>query len=246
MRDRCSNRETPASSREEGSSDGRERKDGRFRRTVSARRTSLTRRAAILTSGVALTAGCLRLSGEEGDGDGSPDDGDGEDSDGTDESGESVVLEVLSATGTVNSSEDAVSMVTLTVRLGEGSSSIDLTETAVEFVSESGDASLVHASSGDSPAYYLEPVQADDESDSVLSGSSDRYLLKVPFESAAVSQDLAAADPVDGTTNLENTTLSPLGEGETARVSLTPVDGRTTDVPLTVPQTLVGSETVAL
>jgi archaellin len=217
-------------------------------------RRVLSRRSLLVASGVGLTAGCLRLSNNgstAGPADETTDDGgsttettDDETTDG--DGGQSGRLQVVSASGLVGSSGDSVAMVTLVVKLAPGSGEIDLTTLLTEMISSDTTANFTHASRGESPVYYVEPVVADDTSDAVLTSEDDRYTLKFPLGSIPSDSDPIAVDPVSTGTNDPNADLSPLGEGASATLTLSPSGAEQTEVQLVVPQTLAGSSAVAL
>lgn len=220
----------------------------------------LSRRSLLVAGGVGLTAGCLRLSNDgstAASDDGTTDEvettddggstGETTDEETTDgDGGQSGRLQVVSASGLVGSSGDSVGMVNVTVKLAPGSGEIDLTTLFAEMLGSDTTANFTHASRGESPVYYVEPLVAEDTSDAVLASEDDRYTLKFPLGSIPEDSDPVAADPVSTGTNDPNADLSPLGEGASATLTLGPSGGEQTEVQLVVPQTLTGASAVAL
>ena len=217
-----------------------------------------SRRTVVVGSIVALTSGCLRLTEDTATNSGATD----SERSGSSSSRTSVAsgeggstsdrIEVLSTTGTVSNDGNAINIVNLTVRRAPGSGDIDLTELAVNFITDENNASLVQASKGNSNLpeafYYIEAVQAESPSDPLLTTGTDRYRLRIPLGSAEFNAEaeLANNDPADGTVNMESDVLTPLPEGTTGTVTLIPVGGAETMTNFAVPDTLADSDAVRL
>lgn len=211
----------------------------------------------MLTVGsIAVTAGCLRLSeetsgGTDGNATSNAEQDDANDStEDTDSNGEENAdsnnggqqasgIDVISQVGQVDEDGEQIVTIELTVGRSPGSGDVDLSAMTAQFVSPTGSVSLVHASEGE-PAFYLQPIVAENGNDATLSADSDRYAVVIPLMAGDPDQ-LAASDPVEGTTAADNGSLSPLEAGESASLQMTLANGASREERLTVPDTLSGN-----
>ena len=133
-------------------------------------------------------------------------------------------VEVLNTHGTVGSSSDIANL-TMTVRLAAGSSSVDLNDTTVKYVSDSEVTTLTNETTESYPtasSFYLSEIEDDDDSFGVLNSMNDRYEMKI---------NATAIEDTDG-----------LDTGEQLRLEITSRTGGTTQVILTMPQQTAGKE----
>jgi flagellin FlaB len=144
-------------------------------------------------------------------------------------------VEVLSTHGVVGTEQD-IDNITMTVRLAAGSSSVDMNETSIKYLSAGNVTTLTNTTnldgSGDpissENAFALSKVTDDDGSFGVLNSMNDRYEVEVNTSAIEGSND---ANFGGGLTTGEKVTLE-----------ITSRTGGTTQVILTMPQQLAGKE----
>jgi flagellin FlaB len=144
-------------------------------------------------------------------------------------------VEVLSTHGVVGTEQD-IDNITMTVRLAAGSSSVDMNETSIKYLSAGNVTTLTNTTtldgSGDpvssENAFALSKVTDDDGSFGVLNSMNDRYEVEVNTSAIEGSND---ANLGGGLTTGEKVTLE-----------ITSRTGGTTQVILTMPQQLAGKE----
>ncbi|MFC6825916.1 archaellin/type IV pilin N-terminal domain-containing protein [Halopelagius fulvigenes] len=131
-------------------------------------------------------------------------------------------VEVLNTHGTVGNYTD-IANITMTVRLAAGSSSVDMDQTSIKYLSDTEVQTLTNSTSNTADGAYfaLEKVTDDDGSFGVLNSMNDRY--EVRLNTSAIE---------DGQGGLET--------GEKVRLEITSRTGGTTQVMLTMPQQLAG------
>ncbi|GGK83889.1 archaellin/type IV pilin N-terminal domain-containing protein [Haloarcula sebkhae] len=152
-------------------------------------------------------------------------------------------LQEASTTGQVGtvSGEDRVGVVNISVSRAPGAGNIDLSETTIQWVDSSGSYSLVHQSQSGGVAdgtFGTTIIQDGDGSQPVLNDRADR--LKITLDVGAAPFDVSV-----GGTNIDSFGNS-LAEGNSATIRITTPTGGTTEIQLTVPQTLSGSSSVSL
>jgi flagellin FlaB len=138
-------------------------------------------------------------------------------------------VEVLNTHGTVGSSDDIANM-TLTIRLAAGSSAVDMNSTSIKYLSDDEVVTLTNSSSsntlpaGDGDEFNLTAVEGTDEDDSfgVLNSGADRY--EVTINASAIESGSGG-----------------LGTGDQVQLDITSQTGGTTQVILTMPQQLAGT-----
>jgi flagellin FlaB len=141
-------------------------------------------------------------------------------------------VEVLNTHGTVGGEED-IDNVTMTVRLAAGSSSVDMNETSIKYLSGNSVVTLTNGTSAGADGatateFGLEEITDDDDSFGVLNSMNDRY--DVIINTAAIE-----------TSNGDDTDLTGgLSTGEKVNLDITSRTGGTTQVILTMPQQLAG------
>ena len=139
-----------------------------------------------------------------------------------------------SVVGTV--SDDAVTDIAVSVRREPGSGAIDLSDITIQFVGPDSVATLTYTSGsltgpGGASAFAVTAIRDDDDSlstgDPVLNDDADRAQLRIDLGSGTGSPN-------------------ELDPGESASLTLTTQEGGETEVRVTVPDTLAGSDTVVL
>jgi flagellin FlaB len=133
-------------------------------------------------------------------------------------------VEVLNTHGTVGPNSDIANL-TMTVRLAAGSSSVDLNDTTVKYVSDSEVTTLTNETSGSyatADSFMLSEIEDDDDSFGVLNSMNDRYEMKI------------------NATAIESGASTGLETGERLRLEITSRTGGTTQVILTMPQQTAG------
>ncbi|ELZ85823.1 flagellin-like protein [Haloferax elongans ATCC BAA-1513] len=140
-------------------------------------------------------------------------------------------VEVLNSHGVVGNNS-TIKYINMSVRLAAGSSSVDMNETSIKYLSGSEVQQLTNNSSGATSTgseFALKEITDDDGSFGVLNSMSDRY--EVVINAGAIE----AETPADDNDGLET--------GETVRLEITSRTGGTTTVILTMPQQLAGKQT---
>ena len=138
-------------------------------------------------------------------------------------------VEVLNSHGTVGS-DGQIANVTMTVRLAAGSSSVDMNDTTIKYLSSENVETLGNQTDADSdsPTYaddnefLLDEITDDDGSFGVLNSMSDRYTVQI--NTSAIESD------------------SGLDTGDKLQLEITSRNGGTTQVILTMPQQTAGKE----
>jgi flagellin FlaB len=134
-------------------------------------------------------------------------------------------VEVLNTHGTVGENQDIANL-TMTVRLAAGSSSVDLNDTTIKYISDSEVTTLTNETDLSYPTadtFKLSEIEDDDDSFGVLNSMNDRYDVKI------------------NATEIESNT-GGLETGEKLRLEITSRTGGTTQVILTMPQQTAGKE----
>ncbi|RDI70763.1 archaellin/type IV pilin N-terminal domain-containing protein [Halopelagius longus] len=131
-------------------------------------------------------------------------------------------VEVLNTHGTVGNNTD-IANITMTVRLAAGSSSVDMDQTSIKYLSDSEVQTVTNSTdkTADGEYFALQKVTDDDGSFGVLNSMNDRYEVKL---------NTSAIESGDG----------GLNTGEQVRLEITSRTGGTTQVMLTMPQQLAG------
>ena len=141
-------------------------------------------------------------------------------------------VEVVNQHGTVGQN-DKISNITLTVRLAAGSSAVDMNSTSIKYLSDEEVTTLTNSSdevnyaAGDGEEFNLTAVEGTDEDNSfgVLNSGADRY--EVTINATAIE----AGDRTGG-----------LDTGDKVQLDITSQTGGTTQVILTMPQQLAGTD----
>ncbi|WP_188786612.1 archaellin/type IV pilin N-terminal domain-containing protein [Halobellus salinus] len=146
-------------------------------------------------------------------------------------------IEVINEHATVGpkgtDGDRSVANLTLTVGLASGADATDLNATTIKYLSEDNVATLTNNTAalngdpGTDTAFNVTPVEATDSDDSfgVLNSNEDRYELTIN------------AEHIEG--NSDGDGLEP---SETVQLEITTQSGGTTEVVLTMPDQLAGSE----
>jgi flagellin FlaB len=148
-------------------------------------------------------------------------------------------VEVLNTHGVVG--DETIRSINMTVRLAAGSSSVDMNETSIKYLSsgtvqtltnqstkgsESGEGTARHP---DSDEFGLTEVTDNDGSFGVLNSMNDRYVVAINSTEVEAGQN----DPTEGHSIGLNT-------GDSVTLEITSRTGGTTQVILTMPQQLAG------
>ncbi|MDS0293094.1 archaellin/type IV pilin N-terminal domain-containing protein [Halogeometricum luteum] len=153
-------------------------------------------------------------------------------------------VEVLNTHGTVG--DDNIRSINLTVRLAAGSSSVDMNETSVKYLSSTTVQTLTNQSTKDGETdagtqeadtaripdadeFGLWEVTDDDDSFGVLNSMNDRYEVAINTSQIEAQDDTVEHD-------------EGLNTGERVTLEITSRTGGTTQVILTMPQQLAGKD----
>mgnify|MGYP002761385696 CR=1 FL=1 len=144
-------------------------------------------------------------------------------------------VEVVNEHGTVGN-QDTISNISLTIRLAAGSSAVDMDSTSVKYIRDREDTTLTNSSdsltnpAGNATRFNLTAVEETDSDDSfgVLNDGADRYVLTI---------NASAIEDSEG-----NGQYVGLGTGDQVRLDVTSQTGGTTQVILTMPQQLAGTD----
>ena len=142
-------------------------------------------------------------------------------------------VEVLNSHGTVGASGE-IDNVTLTIRLAAGSSSVDMNETSIKYLSSENVATLNNDSAeegADTGSFVLDEITDDDSSFGVLNSMSDRYTVEISTAAIEADDDAVTSDSDAG-----------LDTGDRLQLEITSRNGGTTQVILTMPQQTAGKE----
>jgi len=142
-------------------------------------------------------------------------------------------LEVVNIVGT-EISDGTIGSVEIVVKKAPGANNIDLSTTTAQFVHSSGSTDLAFGSTGGSGSASEFGVRSIQDEDGSLQGDSPT--LNDPADRAQLVLNTGAIVSERG----------GLGEGDTATVRFNTQSGGTTEARLVVPETLSGSEAVAL
>jgi flagellin FlaB len=158
-------------------------------------------------------------------------------------------LEVVSAVGTqINSDENSVDLIELTVRKAPGAGNIDLGATTLQMVHSSGSYDLTYGGTGadstqdageapNSTYFNVSTVQDDDTS------IEDSQVLNDPSDRATIYVD---ADDIIGDSDDQSYDGNGLSEGSTATIRINTQSGGTTELRVVVPETLSSDSAVSL
>ncbi|RYJ15338.1 flagellin, partial [Halogeometricum borinquense] len=144
-------------------------------------------------------------------------------------------VEVLNTHGVVG--DETIRSINMTVRLAAGSSSVDMNETSIKYLSSdtvqtltnqtTSDGEGTAAKVADANEFGLDKVTDDDGSFGVLNSMNDRYVATIN-----------TSDIEDGTNNAGHS--NGLNTGDSVTLEITSRTGGTTQVILTMPQQLAG------
>ncbi|WP_363465834.1 archaellin/type IV pilin N-terminal domain-containing protein [Halogeometricum borinquense] len=143
-------------------------------------------------------------------------------------------VEVLNTHGVVG--DETIRSINMTVRLAAGSSSVDMNETSVKYLSSDTVQTLTNQTTSDGDGtvktadaneFGLDKVTDDDGSFGVLNSMNDRYVATIN------TSDIEAGTNNAGHSNGLNT-------GDSVTLEITSRTGGTTQVILTMPQQLAG------
>jgi flagellin FlaB len=135
-------------------------------------------------------------------------------------------LDVVNEHATVNSSGEGVGYLNLTVGLASGAGAVDMDDTTIKYLSNDEVATLTNSSDATASGseFKLTAIEETDSDDSygVLNSNEDRY--EVVIDATAIESDKG------------------LTTSETVQLEITTQAGGTTDVVLTMPDQLAGSD----
>ncbi|QIB73811.1 flagellin [Halogeometricum borinquense] len=146
-------------------------------------------------------------------------------------------VEVLNTHGVVGA--ETIRSINMTVRLAAGSSSVDMNETSIKYLSSdtvqtltnqtTSDGEGTAAKTADANEFGLDKVTDDDGSFGVLNSMNDRYVATIN------TSDIEAGTNDAGHSN-------GLSTGDSVTLEITSRTGGTTQVILTMPQQLAGKD----
>ena len=134
-------------------------------------------------------------------------------------------LQVVSVVGEdLDTNAGEVGNVTMLVKTAPGADDINLQNVTIQWIGPDGSQTLVYEDGTN--GFDVETVKDSDDSNPTLNDPDDR------FEVTLALNDTGTVD-TDG--------ITPIGEGQTATIKLTTMSGGTTEVRVSVPQSLSGS-----
>jgi len=149
-------------------------------------------------------------------------------------------LDAVTVAGEVNNEE--VTDVEMTVKKAPGAEDINLQNATIQFNGPGGVTNLLHnveaANSTSKDIFNTTAIKDADNSADVLNDPDDRIQIRLDLD----GDESSTTDPVD--TNTPN--IDPLSEGDTATLTITTQSGGSTEVRLSVPQSLSGENAVEL
>ena len=134
-------------------------------------------------------------------------------------------LQVVSVTGENITSSDTIGNVSMVVKKAPGADDISMQNVTIQWVGPNGAETLVHDTA---PGFEVTTVKDADSSQPVLNDPDDRFEEQLDLNN-------------DGGGVGTGSTVNALEEGETATLKITTMSGGTTEVRLSVPQS-VGNE----
>ncbi len=143
----------------------------------------------------------------------------------------STGLQVIGASGTVDSDAKTVTEVNFTVKLRAGSQDINMNNTVLSYSDDVTAAELLRYTSANAENYTTSVIQDEDESHPVFNAKGDTF--KVTVNLTGVRN--GTADAADG-----------LPEGDQATIRLLPATGSSTMYTINVPESLSGMSKVDL
>ncbi|AEA47345.1 flagellin domain protein [Archaeoglobus veneficus SNP6] len=150
----------------------------------------------------------------------------------------STGIDVVSAAGLVDDTNDTVYEVNLTIKLRPGSLNIDLGETVVQYIDDNTAQELTFGTTADATHFKVYAVQDEDGS----LNSNTNPVLNDREDVAIIS--LRISDIRAGTNSA--TTDNGLGEGKTATIKIIPPTGATTVHTIVIPSSVDGYSVVDL
>ncbi|QZP38173.1 archaellin/type IV pilin N-terminal domain-containing protein [Halobaculum magnesiiphilum] len=141
-------------------------------------------------------------------------------------------LQEVVTTGTVNTTDNSVESVNVTVTQAPGAGEIDLENATINWIGPSGTETLTHSTSSATDwTFNTYQVKNTDDSDTVLNDADDRF--NVEFE-----LNDHGNGPADAPSNL--------GEGDEVTIKINTMAGATTTIRFTVPESLGQKQAVEL
>ncbi|MXR42363.1 flagellin [Halobaculum sp. WSA2] len=141
-------------------------------------------------------------------------------------------LQEVVTTGTVNTTDDTIKSVNVTVTQAPGAGEIDLANATINWIGPQGTETLTHdSSSGTDWQFSTYQVKNTDNSNTVLNDADDRFNIEFQLN-----------DNGFGDTNAPNN----LNEGDEVTIKINTMAGATTTIRFTVPESLGQKEAVEL
>ncbi|MFC6787109.1 archaellin/type IV pilin N-terminal domain-containing protein [Halobaculum halobium] len=141
-------------------------------------------------------------------------------------------LQEVVTTGTVNTTDNTVKSVNVTVTQAPGAGEIDLSNATINWIGPQGTETLTHSSSSEAGwEFNTHQVKNTDDSTTVLNDADDRFNIEFPLR-----------DNGFGDTDAPNN----LNEGDEVTIKINTMSGATTTIRFTVPESLGGKEAVEL
>jgi len=160
------------------------------------------------------------------------------------QSGQQVTnrLVEVNSVGEITDNDPAqVGIVNVTVSKSPGADDIDLTNTTVQWVDNSGTYSLVASSVGDANSdgtFAVSTFKDSDNSSPVINDPDDRLTMTFDLGESSNDHDVSPDPAAEFGDKLER--------GESATLSVTTRSGATSEMRLSVPQSLSGTSAVSL
>ncbi|GAA0218272.1 archaellin/type IV pilin N-terminal domain-containing protein [Halobaculum roseum] len=141
-------------------------------------------------------------------------------------------LQEVVTTGTVNTTDNSVKSVNVTVTQAPGAGEIDLSNATINWIGPQGTETLTHSSSAETGwEFNTYQVKNTDSSNTVLNDADDRFNIEFNLN-----------DNGFGDTNAPNN----LGEGDEVTIKINTMAGATTTIRFTVPESLGQKQAVEL
>jgi len=134
-------------------------------------------------------------------------------------------LQVVSTVGEdLDTSAGEVGNITMLVKMAPGADDINLQNVTIQWIGPDGSQTLIYEDTTN--GFDVEPVKDGDDSSPSLNDPDDRFEVTLAL---------------NDTGNYPTNGISPISEGQSATIKLTTMSGGTTEVRISVPQSLSGN-----
>lgn len=130
-------------------------------------------------------------------------------------------IQVVSASGVVDTSNDNVETVQLTVKKSSGSDQLDLSQASIQYVGDGSEVALTHGSSANGTLFTTTNIKGATSNGEILDEAGDRVKITID------------AQAIEG-----GTTSDGIAEGEEVKLKIVDQSGATTVYGVNVPDTL--------